>query len=361
MLGVSVVRDYFREDIDPNTAMAQVTSLAMSDLYYLPPGTIPPMVMPFDPTASIPLCLLSVSSPTYDETKLYDVAYFDLRNRLQGITGVIAPAVYGGKLRRILAYVDPNKAQARGLAPLDVMTAIQRCNVMIPTGNAKFGDIDYQINANGMAATVAEINSFPVTLGAGPPVFVRDVAKVEDASEIQQNIVHVNGKRQVYIPIYRQPGANTIAVVEGIRDALKPILERIEGINLDVVMDQSVYVRQAIRNLLNEATLGFLLAAAMVFIFLRSYRPTLTVLVALPLACLGAFLGLYFTNETLNDMTLGGIAVVIGMLIDESIVVLENTARHLHEGASPFEAALSGASEVMRPLTIVTITLCVVV
>src|SRR3989441_727184 len=360
MLGVSVVRDYFREDIDPNTAMAQVTSLAMSDLYYLPPGTIPPMVMPFDPTASIPLCLLSVSSPTYDETKLYDVAYFDLRNRLQGITGVIAPAVYGGRIRRILAYVDHEKAQARGLAPLDVMTAIQRFNVMIPTGNAKFGDIDYQINANGMAATVAEINDFPVTLGTGPPVFVRDVAQVEDANQIQQNIVHVNGKRQVYIPIYRQPGANTIAVVEGIRDALKPILERIKGINLDVVMDQSVYVRQAIRNLLNEATLGFFLAAVMVLVFLRSWRPTAIVLLALPLACLGACIGLYFTHQTLNAMTLGGLALVIGLLIDESIVVLGTTQPHLALRQSALQAALDGASEITRPLTIVTLTICVV-
>jgi len=144
MVGVSILRDYFREDIDPNTAMAQVTSLAMSDLYYLPPGTIPPMVMPFDPTASIPLCLIGVSSSTFDETKLYDVAYFDLRNRLQGITGVIAPAVYGGKLRRILAYVDREKAQARGLSPLDVIHAIQGANTFIPTGDAKFGRIDYQ-------------------------------------------------------------------------------------------------------------------------------------------------------------------------------------------------------------------------
>src|SRR6058998_2392041 len=225
MIGVSVVKDFFREDVDPNTAMSQVTSLAMSDLYYLPPGTIPPMVMPFDPTASIPLALISVSSPTLDEKQLYDVAYFELRNRLQSITGVIAPAVYGGKLRRILAYVDPEKAQARGLSPVDVINAIRRFNVMIPTGNAKFGDIDYQINANGMAATVAEINNFPVKLGPGPPVFVRDVAQVEDANQIQQNIVHVNGKRQVYIPIYRQPGANTIAVVEGIKTFIKPILE----------------------------------------------------------------------------------------------------------------------------------------
>src|SRR5207253_861143 len=128
MNGVSIVRDFFSEETDPNAALSQVTSLAMSDLYYLPPGTVPPMIMPFDPTASIPLCLISVSSPTFDETKLYDVAYFDLRNRLQSITGVIAPAVYGGRLRRILAYVDPLKAQARNLSPLDVINAVRDFN-----------------------------------------------------------------------------------------------------------------------------------------------------------------------------------------------------------------------------------------
>ncbi len=360
MIGVCVVKDFFREDVDPNTAMSQVTSLAMSDLFYLPPGTIPPMVMPFDPTATIPLCLISVSSPQFDETKLYDVAYFDLRNRLQSITGVIAPAVYGGRLRRILAYVDPLKAQARGMSPLDVINSVRDFNVMIPTGNAKFGALDYQINANGMVPAVAQLNDLPLRVGNGPPTYVRDVAKVEDSHQIQTNIVRVQGKRQVYIPIYRQPGANTIAVVEGIKAQLKPILERIKGINLDVVMDQSVYVRQAIRNLVQEAALGFLLAAAMVFIFLGSARPTGIVLVALPLAVLGSLIGLYFTRQTLNAMTLGGIAVVIGLLIDESIVVLENTARHLELGASPREAALIGASEVMRPLTIVTITISVV-
>ncbi len=360
MIGVCVVKDFFREDIDPNTAMSQVTSLAMSDLFYLPPGTIPPMVMPFDPTATIPLCLISVSSPTFDETKLYDVAYFDLRNRLQSITGVIAPAVYGGRLRRILAYVDPLKAQARNLSPLDVINAVRDFNVMIPTGDAKFGALDYQINTNGMVPLVAQLNDLPLRVGNGPPTYVRDVAKVEDSHQIQTNIVRVEGKRQVYVPIYRQPGANTIAVVEGIKAQLKPILERIKGINLDVVMDQSVYVRQAIRNLVQEAALGFLLAAGMVFIFLRSARPTGIVLMALPLAVLGSLIGLYFTSQTLNAMTLGGIAVVIGLLIDESIVVLENTARHLELGASPREAALIGASEVMRPLTIVTITISVV-
>ncbi|MEO8426121.1 MAG: efflux RND transporter permease subunit [Verrucomicrobiota bacterium] len=360
MVGVSVVRDYFNEDTDPNAAMAQVTSLAMSDLYYLPPGTIPPMIMPLDPTASIPLCLIAVSSPTFDETKLYDVAYYQLRNRLQGISGVVAPAVFGGKLRRILAYVDPRKAQAHGLSPLDVMHAIQSANTMIPTGDAKFGALDYQINANGMVGTVADMNQIPITMGSGRPIYVGDVADVQDSHQIQQNIVHINGKRQVYIPIYRQPGANTIAVVDGIKSFIKPILERIPGINLDVVMDQSVYVRQAIRNLTQEAVIGFLLAAAMVFIFLRSYRPTFIVIIALPLACLGSLIGLYFTHQTLNVMTLGGLALVIGLLIDESIVVLENTNRHLALGKTPFEAARDGATEVTRPLTIVTVTISVV-
>ncbi len=360
LVGVSVVRDFFDEKMDPNTAMAQVTSLAMSDLYYLPPGTIPPMVMPFDPTASIPLALIGVSSPTFDETKLYDVAYFELRNRLQSISGVIAPAVYGGRLRRILAYVDPEKAQARGLSPLDVINTIRDFNVLIPTGNAKFGSLDYQINANGMVENVADLNDLPLRVGQGQPVYVRDVAHVEDTNQIQTNIVRINGKRQVYIPIYRQPGANTVAVVDGIRAGLKPILERIKGIHLDVVMDQSFYVREALSNLGQEAVLGSLLAALMVLIFLKSLRPTWIVLISLPLAVLGAFIGLYFTRESLNAMTLGGLALSIGLLIDQTVVVLENTSRHLSLGKTPLQAALDGTTEVARPVLIISFTIAVV-
>ncbi len=360
LVGVSIVKDFFREDVDPNTAMAQVTSLAMSDLYYLPPGTIPPMVMPFDPTASIPLCLISVSSPTFDETKLYDVAYFDLRNRLQSISGVIAPAVYGGRLRRILAYVDPARAQARGLAPLDIINAIRESNVFIPTGSAKFGALDYQINSNGMVPAVADLNDLPLRLGGNQPVYVRDVAEVEDSHQIQTNIVRIDGKRQVYIPIYRQPGASSIAVVDAVRDAVKPILERIKGIRLDVVMDQSVYIREAIRGLIQEGVLGALLAALMILVFLRSLGPTVIVMIALPLACLGALIGLYFSGETLNIMTLGGLALVLGLIIDQAIVVLENATRHLGLGKSPVEAVRDGTVEVAKPLLIITITVSVV-
>ena len=361
MVGVSIVKDFFRDDIDPNTAMSQVTSLAMSDLFYLPPGTIPPMVMPFDPTASIPLALLTVYSDTFDEKALYDIAYFQLRNRLQGITGVIAPAVYGGKLRRILAYVDKDRLQARNLSPMDVVDAIGRSNTMIPTGSAKFGDLDYQINANGMVAKVGELDDLPVRIEGGSPVFVRDVASAKDSSAIQTNIVRVNGRRQVYIPIYRQPGANTIDIVDGVKKMLPPILERLpKGVNLAVAFDQSTYVKESINNLEYEALLGGGLAILMILAFLRSFRSTLIIGLALPLSILAAFIGLYFTGNSLNVMTLGGLALVLGRLVDDAIVVLENTHRHLLLGKSPREAALVAAGEVAMPVLVATITTAVV-
>jgi multidrug efflux pump subunit AcrB len=361
MIGVSVVKDFFREDIDPNTAMSQVTSLAMSDLYYLPPGTIPPMVMPFDPTASIPLCLLTVFSDTHDEKKLYDVAYFDLRNRLQGITGVIAPAVYGGKLRRILTYVDRDKLQARNLSPMDVVQAVQKYNTMIPTGSAKFGEIDYQINANGMVEHVVELDDIPVKLEGDAPVFVKDVAQAKDTSAIQTNIVRVNGRRQVYIPIYRQPGANTIQIVEGLNATLASIKERLEpGINLAVTFDQSEYVKEAITSLKHEAYIGAGLAIVMILFFLGSVRSTFIIALAIPLSVLAALIGLFFTSNSINVMTLGGLALVMGRLVDDAIVVLENTHRHLQMGKTPSQAALDAAGEVAMPVLVATITTAVV-
>jgi len=362
MIGVSVVRDYFRPDIDPNTAMSQVSSLAISDMYYLPPGTLPPMVMPFDPTATIPLALLSVSSPKFDETRLYDIAYFDLRNRLQGISGVIAPAVFGGRIRRVLAYVDRDKLEARQLSPMDVVGSLKSFNVLIPTGNAKIGQFDYQIEADGMVKDVEQMNSFPIRLGPdGKPVFMSDVAEVEDTSQIQTNVVHVNGKRQVYIPIYRQPGANTIGVVDDLHASIDEILGRLpEGVNLDVVMDQSAYVRKAISALEHEIILGALLAGLMILLFIGSFRSTLIVLLSIPLSILAAVVALFFTDNSLNVMTLGGLALAVGRLVDDSIVVLENTHRHVDLGAAPGTAAQDAADEVRMPILVATLVTVVV-
>ena len=367
MLGVSIVKDFFHEGISLETAMSQVTSYAVSDMFYLPPGTIPPMVMPFDPTASLPLCLVSVSSPTMNEKELYDIAYFELRNRLQSIQGVIAPAVYGGKLRRILAYVKRGQLEARGLSPMDVVRALKQQNVFIPAGNMKVGDFDYQIFANSMPRYVEELNDMPIGVRQGAPIMVRDVAEVKDSSQIQTNVVRINGRRQVYIPIYRQPGANTIEIVNAIRRNLDRILQRLREMDpragdlaIKVVLDQSVYVRNSLSALQLEGLLGAAFAALVVLLFLRQLRSTLVVLVSLPLAILAAIGGLFFSGATLNAMTIGGLALVIGILIDQSIVVVESIVRHTEEGEQPLQAALKGAQEVAIPVLVSTVTFCIV-
>ncbi len=367
MLGVCIVKDFFREGISMDTAMSQVTSYAMSDMFYLPPGTIPPMVMPFDPTASTPLCLVSVSSPSMNEKELYDIAYFELRNRLQSIQGVIAPAVYGGKLRRILAYVDRNKLEALNLSPMDVVRTLKEQNVFVPAGNLKSGRTDYQIFANAMPKKVSDLNDAPIAIRNGAVIFLGDVADAQDSHQIQSNIVRVNGKRQVYIPIYRQPGANTIAIVDGIRSQLERILQRLKEMNpkaadlaLEVVVDQSVYVRESIRGLEMAAILGAVLAGVVVFVFLRSFRSTVVICLAIPLAMLAAFIGLFYTKDSINSMTLGGLALAVGILVDQSIVVLENVVRHGRMGKTAYQAALDGASEVIAPIFVSSLTFIVV-
>ncbi len=367
MLGVSIVRDFFREDIDPDTAMAQVTSLAVSDMFYLPPGTLPPMVMPFDPTASVPLCLLSVHSPTLTEKELYDVAYYEMRNRLQSISGVIAPAVYGGVLRRILAYVDRDRLESRNLSPMDVVEAIQRSNPFVPIGSMRMGDYEYFVVSNAMVKEVAELNDIPIRVDEGAPVFIRDVGEARDTHQIQTNIVRINGRRQVYIPIYRQPGANTLEVVDEVKERSDLILQRIKEFNpkaadlgMDVVMDQSAYVRGSINSLLWSAIVGGLLVTLVVFWFLRSAGATALVVVTVPLALFGAFIGLFYTGDTINAMTLGGLSLSIGILVDQAIVVVENIRRHLAMGKSRMQAALDGGREVATPVVIATVTFIVV-
>ncbi len=374
MIGVSIVKNFFRDDIDPNTAFAQVTSYAMSDLYYLPPGTIPPMVMLFDPSAPMPTALLAASSDVLDEKESYDLAYFNVRNMLSGSPGVIAPAVFGGKLRRIYIYLDRIKLQAYGLSLMDVQDAIKRNNLMIPTGNAKIGDIDYMIDMENMVGAVDELNHIVVKVHNGRPVYINDVGEVQDTAAIQTNVVRISrapkweSKRQVYIPIFRRPGSNTIEVVEGVRERIPEFLDRLpikegrqdSGLNLDVVADQSVFVRNAISSLTWEGILGAVLASLMVLIFIGSVRSTVIIALTIPLSALVAIIGLYFTGNTLNAMTLGGLALVMGRLVDDPIVDIENTFRHLDMGKTPRQAALDSAMEIAMPVLVATVTTVVV-
>ncbi len=375
MQSVCVVKDFFQEGVSMDTAMAQVTSYAMSDMFYLPPGTIPPMVMPFDPTAAVPLCLVIVSNDQMNESELYDIAYYELRNKLQSIQGVIAPAVYGGKLRRILAYVDPGQLESHHLSLMDVQRALMQQNVLIPAGSIKDGGQELQIFTNANVEQVEMLNDMPIKKVNGQFVYMRDVASVENTNQIQSNIVRVNGSRKAYIPIYRQPGANTIQIVKQIKKQLQTIEQRLKiersedpkmgSLVLSVAMDQSIGVEKGNRALQIAALLGALLAGLTVLVFLRNIRFTIVIVLAIPIAILFAVFAMYMWGRiveptSINAMTLGGLALAIGILIDQSIVVLENVIRHGRMGKTPFQASYDGTTEVALPMLVATLTFAIV-
>jgi multidrug efflux pump subunit AcrB len=358
ILGASIVRNYFFDDIDPNGALTQVNSLALATLPTMPPGTLPAVVLPFDPTSTTPVCLIALDSPTESEAMLYDVGRYQIRIFTMQVKGASAPVVIGGEVRAVMLYADQSKLQARGLAPADVMDAVEKSNLFFPSGDVKIGDKDYALSSNSMYKAVENMGDIPLKTTAGNAEYLRDVAEPKDSAFIQTNVVRVNGRRQVYIPVYRQVGASTLAVVENLRGALKSMEARINGakdVSLHLVMDQSVYVRESIGALVQEASLGSILCAAVILLFLGEWRMTLIAIVTLPLSVLVAIICLYYTGNTVNVMTLAGLTLAIGPMIDSAIICLENTHRYLGMGVEPREAALTGASEVAMPELVSTI------
>jgi len=349
--GVSIVRNFYRDDVDPSGALTQVVSLASVATPYLPPGTLPPIILPYDPTSVTPVCLLALDSRTVKEELLADVARFEVRNMAMAVRGVNAPIMYGGKSRAILAYMNREKMQARNLAPQDLLRAIDEYNIFLPTGGARLGRVDYAIESNSMYELVDLMGEIPVRSKDGKTIYLRDVAKVRDTNLPQMSVVRVNGRRQVYIPIYRQTGASTLAVVSALRNELPDIKSRLtyDDINVKMVMDQSIYVRHSITSLVEEGILGAVLCSLVILVFLGEWRMTLIAVLTIPIAVFAAVAGLHFTDNTLNVMTLAGFALAIGPLIDIAIICLENTHRHLGLGTHPKEAALYGASEVAMP------------
>jgi multidrug efflux pump subunit AcrB len=351
IVGASIVRNYFRDDIDPNGALTQANSLASAAIPNLPPGTLPPVILPFDPTGTTPVCLVALDSDKEKESILYDTGRYEVRNYIMGVRGAVAPVVYGGRLRAVLAYMNREKMQARNLSPLDLMRAIDQYNIFLPTGDAKFGKTDYALDSNSMYELVDRMGDIPVKTDGSRTIFLRDVADPRDASLIQTNIVRVNGRKQVYIPVYRQMGSSTLNVVNGVRDELDEMKAKLthNDIDLKLVMDQSVYVRHAIESLAEEGILGAILCSLVILVFLGEWRMTLIAVFTIPISVLAATIGLYATGNTINVMTLAGLSLAIGPLVDSAIICLENTHRHLGLGAKPKEAAFYGASEVAMP------------
>lgn len=351
IVGASIVRNYYRDDIDPNGALTEVNSLASAAIPNLPPGTLPPVSLKFDPTGTVPVCIVALDSDKESESILYDTGRYEVRNMIMGVEGAVAPVVYGGRLRAVLAYMDRDRMQARNLSPLDLMRAIDNYNVFLPTGDAKFGTTDYALDSNSMYEIIERMGDIPVKNDKGKIVFLRDVANPKDASLIQTNVVRVNGRRQVYIPVYRQMGKSTLDVVDGLKKNLPEMKAKLThgDIDLKLVMDQSTYVRSAIHSLIEEGVLGAILCSLVILIFLGEWRMTVIAIMTIPISVLAALTCLKYTGNTINVMTLAGLSLAIGPLVDSAIICLENTHRHLGLGVQPREAAFFGASEVAMP------------
>jgi multidrug efflux pump subunit AcrB len=359
IVGASIVRDYFRSGVDPNGALTQVNSLSTAAIPNLPPGTLPPVVLPFDPTSTTPVGIVAVDSPDGEqgESILYDVGRYEVRNMIMSLNGAVAPVVYGGKIRAVMAYLDREKLEARGLSPLDVMNAMDRYNVFLPTGDAKIGDIDYALDSNSMFDFPRQMGDIPLRSKIGNVSYLRDVATPKDTAFIQTNIVRINGRREVYIPVFRQLGSSTLAVVNSVKDHLHEFTDRLTrgGIELKLVMDQSIFVRQAISSLVQEGVLGAILCSLTILMFLGQWRMTAIAVMTLPISVLSACTLLHTAGQTINSMTLAGLTLAIGPMIDSAIICLENTHRHLGLGATPHDAAYLGASEVALPELVSTL------
>jgi len=358
--GVSVVKLYFRDDTDPTAALTMSNSLALSAMPALPPNTLPPVVLPFDPTGTLPLGIITVSNPQMTEAEVKDLARVEVRNALGRVRGAVAPVVVGGKDRRVMVYLDPQKLEAHGLSPVDVVRALDEGNFMATPGSAYFGESQIALDTNVMFREVEEFNDLPLRFG-DRQVYLRDVGHALDANVIQKSRVRINGRPQVYIPVYRQAGASSLAVADRTKDELAKIEQELpEGSKLDFVIDQTESVRKAINSLIHEGVIGAVLVAAMILVFLGQWRMTVVAVIVLPLAVLCGIAGLWASGNTINVMTLAGLFLAIGPLVDNAIVVLENTHRHLAMGKNPVRAAYDAAGEMTLPVLVATLATMVV-
>ncbi len=360
MTGVSLIKIYFQPGTDANADVTQISNLAMADLRRLPQGTLPPVVMKVD-ASSLPVCLLTVEGEGLNETQLHDYLQYQIRNQIAGVPGATVPPPYGGKYRQIMVYVDPLKLQAHQLSPMDVVRATNSSNLILPAGDVRIGPMDYNIYTNAQVLDAKALNNIPLKTEGQKSVFLSDVGEATDGSAMQYNIVRVDGQKSVYVAVQKQGGdTNTIAVVNGVREAIKTLRDIPSQLKAHVVFDQSLFVKQAISTVMREGSIGLVLTAIMVLIFLGSVRATVAVLLSIPLSVMIVFFVLYTGNRSIDSMVLSGLALAFSRLIDNSVIVLENIFRHIEHGENPGTAAVHGANEVVLPVLAITLIAVVV-
>ena len=356
--GISVQKVFFQPDVNLDLAIAQIVAGTNSIRALLPTGIQPPIVVQYN-ASSVPVLQIALSSDTLNEQQLYDYGIYRLRQQLAPIHGITLPTPAGGKYRQIMVDIDPLKLQAKGLTPLDVVNAVNVQNLTVPAGTAKIGDTQFSVRTNALPTSIEDLNNIPVKFANGATVFVKDVGQVHDGFAVQQNVVRVDGRRSVLLSIIKNGNASTLAVVNAVKQAL--VVARAAappGMQIKELFDQSVFVKASIEGLLKEGAIAACLTALMIVLFLGSWRSTLIVMISIPLSVLSSLVVLYFLGETINTMTLGGLALAVGILVDDSTVTIENTHRLLAEERMPLPAAtLHGAAGIAVPTLVSTLAI----
>ena len=358
--GIAVVKIFFQPVVRIDMAMAQTISATQGILRQLPQGINPPFVISYN-ASSVPVLQLGLSGPGLSEQQLFDAANNTLRTQLSNVQGAAIPFPYGGKQRQIQVDLDPAALQAKGLSPVDVVNAISLQNLILPAGTSKIGHAEYDVDINASPKTVDELNDLPIRVVRNNPIFIRDVAHVRDGFPPQTNIVRVNGQRSTLMTILKTGNSSTLDIIDRIKEVLPRVVPLMpQGLEIKPLLDQSLFVRASIQGVLREALIAACLTALMILIFLGSWRSTVIIAVSIPLSILSSLLLLSALGETINIMTLGCLALAVGILVDDATVAIENIDTHLEEGKALEPAILDGAAQIAIPAFVSTICICIV-
>ena len=358
--GVGVVKLYFRQGANIQTALSQVTAIMQTIVRGLPPGTTPPLVITYS-ASSTPIVQLGLSSKTLPEQQLFDLGQNFLRTQLATVQGAATPYPYGGKIRQVQVDLDLPRLQANGLSPSDIVNALNSQNLITPSGSAKIGPLEYQVEMNSSPKTIAELNDLPVKTMNGSTIYLRDVAHVRDGFAPQTNIVRQDGVRGTLMSIYKIGTGSTLTIVRAVRDIIPIASQSLpRDISIKPLFDQSLFVRASIDGVVREALIAAALTAAMILLFLGDWRPTIVISISIPLSIFVSVILLGALGETINIMTLGGLALAVGILVDDATVEIENIERNLAQGKEMKQAILDGAAQIAVPAFVSTLSICIV-
>ena len=358
--GIAVVKIYFQPNANVQTALAQTTAIVQTILRTMPPGTTPPLVAIYS-ASTVPVIQIGLTSDSLSEQAIFDFGNNFIRTQLATVQGAALPFPYGGKQRQITVDLNSQSLQAKGLSPVDIVNAVNAQNLILPTGTAKFGTLEYTVEMNGSPQTVAELNDLPVKTVNGTTIYMRDVAHIRDGFAPQTNIVRANGQRGVLMAVYKTGSASTLDIVSRVKETIKNYSSSLpESLHVTMLFDQSLFVRASIQGVIREALIAACLTAIMILLFLGNWKSTLIIAVSIPLSILVSVLLLSALNETINIMTLGGLALAVGILVDDATVEIENINRNLAMGKETVQAILDGAQQIAVPAFVSTLCICIV-